>query len=120
MIGEPKEEIGLRRSRASLRNLFLHDLEVIVKVVRRVMIVPAGLCGFQRCLPLSNPGVLDLHALCLSHLKLQLMLHVFGTTLTLHFLLRDEMFRCHTFALFLPLLLLFLGLFLLARVVVVA
>ena len=116
MIRETEKEVSLWCSWASLRDLFLHDLEVIIVEIWRVMIVvvATGLCEFESCLTLGNPGVLDLHAMCFWKLLL-LMLHDLST-LSLHFLLLDEYIGRHL-SLFLPLLL--LRLFLLARLRIV-
>jgi hypothetical protein len=72
IIWETQKEVGFRCGWASLRDLFFHDLEVVVMKIRRVMIVvvAAGLSEFEGRLSLGHPGVLDLHAMCLCQLLL--------------------------------------------------
>jgi hypothetical protein len=68
-----------------LWDLFFHDLEVIIMEIWRVLIViiATRLSEFEGRLPLGNPGVLNLHAMCFCQL---LLLQGFPT-LPLQFLL---------------------------------
>ena len=91
VIRKTKKKVGLRCCWAPLRDLFFHHLEIIIVEIRGIVIISSRLSGFECCLSLSDPGVLDLHAMCLRQLLL-LMLHVviFPSFYPLQFLLLNE------------------------------
>jgi hypothetical protein len=75
-----------------------------------IVIVATGLGEFKGGLPLSDPGVLDLHAVSFGEL---LLLHGFACFSLLFLLLHEKVVGWSVLSFFLPLLL--LRLFLLAR-----